>query len=248
MHHFNGICIITPHVRQLSDFYSAVLQCPAEGDDAYAAISTQGAALSFYAEQGMERMAPGSMQGAGRGSFTLEIQVDDVDREYARLVEMGVPVVKSPTTQPWGWRSAWFRDPDGNILNFCAPVPAANQAAGTLDVGERSREYFQRLINQQDLSVCDELLSGDYIDHDAPETTPPGPQSIKTFVAGFLAEVPDLQISIEDQVTQGNRVALRMVWQGHYQATGAAYHQMGIVILRFNEIGQLAERWSTYRS
>jgi catechol 2,3-dioxygenase-like lactoylglutathione lyase family enzyme len=32
--------------------------------------------------------------------------------------------VKRPTTQPWGRRSIWFRDPDGNVVNFNAPVPA----------------------------------------------------------------------------------------------------------------------------
>ena len=29
------------------------------------------------------------------------------------------------------------------------------------------RAYFDRLLNQRDLGVCDELLSADYLDHDA---------------------------------------------------------------------------------
>jgi hypothetical protein len=36
--------------------------------------------------------------------------------------------VKEPTTMPWGNRSLLFRDPDGNLVNFFAPVtPAAIQ-------------------------------------------------------------------------------------------------------------------------
>ena len=76
--------------------------------------------LYLFAEQAMEQMAPGSMEAAGHGGFTLEFEVDDVDAEYERLKQKDVPIVKPPTTQPWGWRSVWFRDPDGNIVNFCA--------------------------------------------------------------------------------------------------------------------------------
>ena len=36
-----------------------------------------------------------------------------------------MPIVKPPTTQPWGRRSVWFRDPDGNIVNFYADVANA---------------------------------------------------------------------------------------------------------------------------
>jgi catechol 2,3-dioxygenase-like lactoylglutathione lyase family enzyme len=118
MRRFNGVCIVTPDVRRLRDFYHAVLQIDAQGDDAFVAFSTSGAALSIFSVQGMETMAPGSMSGAGTGSYILEFEVDKVDEEYARLTALGVVVVKPPTTQPWGRRSVWFRDPDGNIVNF----------------------------------------------------------------------------------------------------------------------------------
>jgi catechol 2,3-dioxygenase-like lactoylglutathione lyase family enzyme len=32
--------------------------------------------------------------------------------------------VKPPTTQPWGTRSLYFRDPDGNLIDFYAPRTA----------------------------------------------------------------------------------------------------------------------------
>jgi predicted enzyme related to lactoylglutathione lyase len=138
MKHFNGICIITRDVPRLCRFYSAALQAKAEGDEAYGFVQTEGASLSFYGEPGMEHMAPGAMQGAGTGSFILEVQVEDVDQEYARMVALGAPVVKPPTTQTWGWRSAWFRDPDGNILNFCAPVAQENPAPGSQETQEKT--------------------------------------------------------------------------------------------------------------
>ncbi len=119
---FNGICIISQDVRRLRDFYRDVLQVEAEGENVFVALSTDGAVLSIFSAAGMEKMAPGSLEGAGCGSYTLEFEVEDVDSEYERLEAMDVPIVKRPTTQPWGRRSFWFRDPDGNIVNFYADV------------------------------------------------------------------------------------------------------------------------------
>jgi predicted SnoaL-like aldol condensation-catalyzing enzyme len=110
------------------------------------------------------------------------------------------------------------------------------------------REYFQRLLNEHDLSVCDAMLSGDYVDHDAPPDTPPGPESIREYLAGLLEEYPDMHVEMADILAEGSRVAARLVWRGSHRASGEVFHQMGIVILRLDERGRLAERWSAYRS
>jgi predicted SnoaL-like aldol condensation-catalyzing enzyme len=108
------------------------------------------------------------------------------------------------------------------------------------------REYFRRLLNEKDLSVCDELLSPDYIDHDAPPDTPPGPSCTKEFVAKFIQDYPDIHVSIQDILAEGQKVAARLIWQGIHRETGKKYHQMGIIMLQFNDTGQLTERWSAY--
>jgi catechol 2,3-dioxygenase-like lactoylglutathione lyase family enzyme len=117
-----GICIITQDIARLRDFYQTVLQVAGEGDDTFTAFSVGGITLSLFTVRDMERMAPGSMKGAGRGNCTLEFKVDDVDQEFERLTRLDVPIVKPPMTHSWGLRSVWFRDPDGNIVNFFAPV------------------------------------------------------------------------------------------------------------------------------
>lgn len=38
------------------------------------------------------------------------------------MVAAGAQVVKPPTTQAWGRRSVWLRDPDGNIVNLYTNV------------------------------------------------------------------------------------------------------------------------------
>jgi len=123
-----------------------------------------------------------------------------------------------------------------------------HNGAGAEAAKARVRRYFQRLLNEKDLSACDEMLAGDYVDHDAPPDTPPGPQSVKEFVAGFLAEYPNMHVDIVDIMAEGNQVAARLVWRGNQRESDEEFHQMGIVILRLDDQGRLAERWSAYRS
>ncbi len=119
---FTGICLVTQHVPTLVQFYTQVLRCQAEGDDTHSEFEFGGTSLAIFSRQGMEEMAPGSMQGAGYGGITIGFEVENVDEEYVRLKLLGVTFVKLPATYPWGARSVWFRDPDGNIVDFFSRV------------------------------------------------------------------------------------------------------------------------------
>jgi predicted enzyme related to lactoylglutathione lyase len=119
---FTGIALITRNVAALRTFYARVLGVEAVGDDYHSELKTRGASIALFSVEGMEAMAPGSMQNAGHGSTTLGFRVEDIDAEYNRIRELGVDFVMFPTTHPWGLRSFWFRDPDGNIVNFFAPA------------------------------------------------------------------------------------------------------------------------------
>ena len=120
---FTGICLVTERVPALVQFYTKILGCQAEGDDTHAEFEIGGLSMAIFTRQGMEEMAPGSMEGAGYGSFTIGIEVDDVDAQYERLKALGVTFVKLPATYPWGARSVWFRDLDWNIVDFYSKVP-----------------------------------------------------------------------------------------------------------------------------
>jgi predicted enzyme related to lactoylglutathione lyase len=119
---FNGICLVTERVPALVQFYTKIFSCQFSGDDTHAEAEVSGLSLAIFTRQGMEEMAPGSMQGAGYGSFTIGFEVEDVDMQYERLNDLGVVFVKLPASYPWGTRSVWFRDPDGNIVDFYSQV------------------------------------------------------------------------------------------------------------------------------
>jgi catechol 2,3-dioxygenase-like lactoylglutathione lyase family enzyme/ketosteroid isomerase-like protein len=240
---FTGVCLITADMPRLMAFYRAVLGIEPSGDEAFASFALPGATLALFGEADIERMAPGSQRGAGRGACTLELEVADVDLELERLVALGAAIVKPPTTQPWGRRSVWFRDPDGNLVNFHARVGAGERRTPK-DIVE---EYFHRLLNEHDLSVCDALLDPAYRDHDAPPDSPPGPTATKTYVADLLKTYPDLRVNVEDLLAEGDRVAARLRWRGTHIDTGAGFGQIGLVFLRLRD-GRIVERWSAYQS
>jgi len=114
-------CLITKDVGRLAKFYSGVLQVSAKmsGPD-YVEFRTGAMVLAIFSADAQDKYIPGSAQAGSNKSAILEFEVTDVDQEYARLKANGIVTdwVKPPTTQPWGTRSFYFRDPDGNLINF----------------------------------------------------------------------------------------------------------------------------------
>jgi catechol 2,3-dioxygenase-like lactoylglutathione lyase family enzyme len=115
-------CLITSNVNQLVQFYEPILALKAEksGED-YAEFRTDVGVLAIFSAAAQENYIPGSADPANNKSMILEFHVADVDKEYARLQSLVKTWVKPPTTQPWGTRSIYFRDPDGNLVAFYVP-------------------------------------------------------------------------------------------------------------------------------
>lgn len=114
-------CVITEHVATLVDFYLRVLGRPAlRTGNVYAEFHTGAAVLAIFSATAQEAYLPGSAQPAHNASTILEFRVADVDQEFARLQPIVRVWVKKPTTTPWHTRSFYFRDPDGNRVDFYA--------------------------------------------------------------------------------------------------------------------------------
>lgn len=115
-------CLVTANVDHLVRFYESVLQIKAQrtGKD-YAEFHTGVGVLAIFSADAQEKYIPGSAEAAKNKSAILEFRVGDVDQEYARLQPLMKTWIKPPTTQPWGTRSMYFRDPDGNLVDFYVP-------------------------------------------------------------------------------------------------------------------------------
>jgi len=116
-------CLITANVDRLVQFYEPILGLkPHRSGKDYAEFHTGAGVLAVYSAAAQEKYISGSVEAAKNRSVILEFRVSDVDKEYRRLQSLVKTWVKPPTTKPWGTRSIYFRDPDGNLVDFYTPA------------------------------------------------------------------------------------------------------------------------------
>lgn len=114
--------IVTYDVPALVRFYEKITQMTPIGSDDYVEFRSPVGTLAICSQRTVDQHNAGATTPAANHSAIVEFQVDDVDRERERLRGTVTQFVLEPTTQPWGNRSMLFRDPDGNLINFFAPV------------------------------------------------------------------------------------------------------------------------------
>lgn len=131
------ITVLTNDVPAMRAFYEGVLGFPVKTDmDQYVEFASEGVRFSLCdrsvlgdATQHNDYEAQPSGQ-----SFELAFpcaQPQDVDRSYQKLVAEGATPVKPPENMPWGQRTAFFADPDGNIHELFADLPAPTGNGGS---------------------------------------------------------------------------------------------------------------------
>jgi ketosteroid isomerase-like protein len=107
------------------------------------------------------------------------------------------------------------------------------------------RRHFQDFVNRQDLSAADRNFSADYREHgmDVPPGLPIGPEGPKRYLAAAFKRFPDIHVTVEDIIAEGDRVVVRNTWRATDRETGQKIEFGGIVIWRIAE-GRLTERWA----
>lgn len=115
------ITILTDDVPGLSGFYTEVLGFETVSEeDQYVELRSEGVRFAICDRSVMAKVTdhPGYRERRSGQTFELAFPLDlpeAVDQAYAEiLVKGGIPV-KAPNTMPWGQRTAFFADPDGNI-------------------------------------------------------------------------------------------------------------------------------------
>jgi hydroxymethylpyrimidine/phosphomethylpyrimidine kinase len=94
--------------------------------------------VDFYRRLGLKQIVDSAENGYARfetaGGVTFSVQIDpeetiaattavyfeceDLDERVEQLARSGIPFEHGPRNQPWMWREARLRDPDGNIIFF----------------------------------------------------------------------------------------------------------------------------------
>ncbi len=112
------------------------------------------------------------------------------------------------------------------------------------------RRSFEELWNKGNLSLADELFTPNYEHHDA--SSPDfgrGPESEKKRAALYRTAFPDLQLTIEDIIAEGQTVMARWSCRGTHKGdlsgiapTGKQVTISGVSIARFTG-GKMVEGW-----
>ncbi|MES2120734.1 MAG: bifunctional hydroxymethylpyrimidine kinase/phosphomethylpyrimidine kinase [Pseudomonadota bacterium] len=93
--------------------------------------------VAFYKKLGLKQIVDNPpdyarFETAGGATFSVQIdpeekivattavyfECDDLDERVEQLARNGIPFEHGPRNQPWMWREARLRDPDGNIIFF----------------------------------------------------------------------------------------------------------------------------------
>jgi len=120
-----AIILFVADLRRSRVFYHEVLGLDVEFEDddsvgfkieglAFIVLQVDRARVQLQGE-------PTATPGAGATAF-LTTFTGDVDALHAELVEGRVPFFQTPTDQPWGMRTAYFKDPDGHVWELAQPI------------------------------------------------------------------------------------------------------------------------------
>ena len=115
--------IITEDINRLVAFYEKITGLTAKWHtEDFAEIGTTSCTLAIGSTKTLALFGNNIAEPATNKSVIIEFIVDDVDKSYELVKNTTEDILQEPVTMPWGNRSILFRDPDGNLVNFFAPL------------------------------------------------------------------------------------------------------------------------------
>lgn len=121
----DGVGLFVNDMATMIRFYRDVLGFEIkEGENALNVyLIKNGTLFMLYERKNFEKMTNRKyeyLKGLN-GHFEIALYVDtfeEVDSEYAKAVEKGAQSVLEPTTEPWGQRTCYIADPEGNLIEI----------------------------------------------------------------------------------------------------------------------------------
>ena len=118
-----------------------------------------------------------------------------------------------------------------------------------------AHEWFEKVWNQGRVEVIDELFATEGVAHglvDEAGNELRGPAGFKPFFQKFREAFPDMTITVEDTIVEGDKIAARCLVRGTHlghtlgmAATRNPVQFTGISILRVRD-GQIVEAWNNF--
>lgn len=105
------VSLLTNDVRRLATFYRELLEIENDSEDeTHQFLITEETTLTVYND--------GSIKNNQNQNICLAFTVDDIEKEYKKVLSMGAKIIEAPTKRPWGAINMRFYDPDNNMIFF----------------------------------------------------------------------------------------------------------------------------------
>lgn len=106
------------------------------------------------------------------------------------------------------------------------------------------RDHFEDFVNRKNAAVIHRNMTPDFVDHDGPVGRTIGVAEDEQMMLGMYKAMPDLHLTIEDMLAEGDKVVCRNIWRWTDSSTGKRMQFHGFVQWRFAG-DRIAERWAT---
>ncbi len=121
----DGVGLLVHDMARMIRFYRDVLGFEIqEAEDAVNVyLIKDGTLFMLYERKNFEKMTGRKYQYVAglNGHFEIALYVDtfaEVDQQYREAVGKGAVPVLEPTTEPWGQRTCYIADPEGNLIEI----------------------------------------------------------------------------------------------------------------------------------
>ena len=103
------VCLLTNDVRRLAAFYKQLLATDNGSDDeTHQFIIAEETALTIYND--------GTVKNNRNQNICLAFTVNDIEKEYKKVMALGARIIEPPAKRPWGAVNMSFYDPDNNMI------------------------------------------------------------------------------------------------------------------------------------
>jgi len=121
----DGIGIFVNDMAKMIRFYRDVLGFDIQDDEntnnVY--LIKDGTLFMLYERKNLEKMTNRKYEYINglNGHYEIALYVDtfeEVDETYKKVIALGATSVLEPTTEPWGQRTCYIADPEGNLIEI----------------------------------------------------------------------------------------------------------------------------------
>jgi predicted ester cyclase len=103
--------------------------------------------------------------------------------------------------------------------------------AATSDNAAKTRRYYDQLWNQRDFDVILDWIAPDFVGHYTSRPEPVrGVDGFRVFAQELIVAFPDLAMTVEDTIAQGDLVVSRVTMRGTQSGELAGYAPTGLAV------------------